>query len=304
MPTNVRSVALNQLSAESALAALDELHTETVNGRRAPYQYLVLMWALSRAVKGDISPVPYDVAQQDLGPILREFALTGSRPSVAMPWAALRHSPWWTVPVMIRSKIEVPKANTKAGLSPQIIDIIQHDSTFAARAVQRIRAILVGSDVREAQIDRLITDLGIDSLPAYRFIPVEVNTAADFAADYESLSLEDRSRREAELQNAYLAHLEGQGHTVNSIAIPVEGGTLKVDLYDRDDDNLIEVKSAVDRGMIRLGLGQILDYAQFVKPKKRTLLLPAIPDADLVILLNHHGVDVVYRTLDGTFRSP
>jgi len=188
-----------------------------------------------------------------------------------------------------------------AGLSQQIRNLIASDSTFAGRAVAEIRSILsdMVEDIRK--VDDTIEELGLGLLRLFTLIPVESNTAETFKVNAPELSDEERTREEAGLQNAYKEHLEAQGHQVYSINIPVDGIHLRADLYDATQDELIEVKSSIDRNTIRLGLGQILDYARIVKPQRLTLLLPDLPSASLLRLLADHKVRVVYRTPEGHF---
>lgn len=94
-----------------------------------------------------------------------------------------------------------------------------------------------------------------------------------------------RQRNEALLVDAYAAHLRSQGHTVYRQTISVEGEVLVTDLFDETTGELTEAKSSADRGAIRLALGQILDYARYVRPELLTVLVPHRPSADLCALL-------------------
>ncbi|MXP24364.1 hypothetical protein GIY30_23870 [Gordonia sp. HNM0687] len=76
-------------------------------------------------------------------------------------------------------------------------------------------------------------------------------------------------------------------HTVMTYRIPTpSGAVLATDLYDVTADDLIEVKSSIDRETLRLALGQILDYERFIRPKLRTLLVPERPAQEMIDLFS------------------
>ncbi|MFB7324615.1 hypothetical protein [Streptomyces sp. NPDC056190] len=116
-------------------------------------------------------------------------------------------------------------------------------------------------------------------------------------------------RHEAELTQAYKAHLESAGHQTGAFQIKVKGltSTLRTDLYDATDHVLYEAKGSNSREDIRMALGQILDYSRYVKTPeheaepKRVILLPAAPTPDMYTLLDRYDVEVVYRADDGRF---
>ncbi|MFF4292522.1 hypothetical protein ACFY0N_02565 [Streptomyces vinaceus] len=116
-------------------------------------------------------------------------------------------------------------------------------------------------------------------------------------------------RREAELTQAYKAHLDSGGHQTGAFQIKVKGltSTLRTDLYDATDHVLYEAKGSNSREDVRMALGQILDYSRYVKTAghegepKRVILLPAAPAPDMYTLLDRYDVGVVYRGDDGRF---
>ncbi|MFJ5020115.1 hypothetical protein [Streptomyces goshikiensis] len=119
-------------------------------------------------------------------------------------------------------------------------------------------------------------------------------------------------RHEAELTQAYKAHLESAGHQTGAFQIKVKGltSTLRTDLYDATDHVLYEAKGSNSREDIRMALGQILDYSRYVKTSehegepRRAILLPAAPAPDVYTLLDRYDVEVVYRSDDGRFVGP
>lgn len=60
------------------------------------------------------------------------------------------------------------------------------------------------------------------------------------------------------------------------------------------DDNLIEVKGSVDRFTMRLALGQILDYARYVSPAWKTVLVPSQPEPEILELFDASGVALIW----------
>ncbi|GGR61650.1 hypothetical protein [Streptomyces roseolus] len=116
-------------------------------------------------------------------------------------------------------------------------------------------------------------------------------------------------RHEAELTQAYKAHLESAGHQTGAFQIKVKGltSTLRTDLYDATDHVLYEAKGSNSREDIRMALGQILDYSRYVKTPvhqgepKRVILLPSAPAPDMYALLDRYDVEVVYRSDAGHF---
>jgi hypothetical protein len=133
--------------------------------------------------------------------------------------------------------------------------------------------------------------------PGVEDVPVERQwTEKAFVApsreEYEA------ERREQTLVLAFRDHLEKQGHTVNRLKIVPRGEAkpLFCDLIDRTTNTLYEAKGTVERGAIRMAIGQLMDYSRFVEPQpRRFVLLPTEPRPDLLGLLGVAGVGVVWR---------
>lgn len=300
LETSNQHVQLSDVAA--ALKALHNIKVEThEDGAEAPYQYLVLLWSISAALNGIEQPIPFSVAKPDISPILNRFAIAKSPPRLENPWFALRQSPWWEIPNPVLRYKEVPQSDMSAGLSPGILTLIEADGTFAGRAVAEIQSILQEMLVDTKKIDTLLEDLELKELKRYRLIPVESNVAESFTSSAPEETEQERKRKEAELQNAYKSYLARRGHQVTAIEIFDDGQNLRADLFDVNEENLIEAKSSTRRETVRLGLGQILDYARFVDHKRKTLLLPERPPKSLVKLLGEHDVHVVYREGSGDF---
>ncbi|GAA0338618.1 hypothetical protein ACKI1I_38410 [Streptomyces turgidiscabies] len=116
-------------------------------------------------------------------------------------------------------------------------------------------------------------------------------------------------RHEAELTRTYMAHLKEVGRKTGAFQIKVKGltSTLRTDLYDASEHVLYEAKGSSAREDVRMALGQILDYSRYVRteehpePPKRVILLPAKPDLDMFDLCKTYGVEIVYRSENGSF---
>jgi hypothetical protein len=108
----------------------------------------------------------------------------------------------------------------------------------------------------------------------------------------------EAERREQALVLAFRDHLLSQGHDVARLKIvpPGEAKPLFSDLMDRSANTLYEAKGTVERGSIRMAVGQLLDYSRFVEPAPRlAVLLPSMPREDLREYLKSAGVDIVWR---------
>jgi hypothetical protein len=108
----------------------------------------------------------------------------------------------------------------------------------------------------------------------------------------------EAERREQVLVLAYRDYLLNQGHEVvrQKILPPGEAKPIFSDLMDRTTNTLYEAKGTVERGAIRMAVGQLLDYSRFLTPKPRlVVLLPSRPREDLQELLTSAGVSFVWR---------
>jgi len=77
------------------LRHLNNLQVDRTHGKRAPYQYVVLLWAIARARAHAPRLVPFHDVRGELAGLLAPFAIANSAPDPAMPWAALGNSELW-----------------------------------------------------------------------------------------------------------------------------------------------------------------------------------------------------------------
>ncbi len=133
--------------------------------------------------------------------------------------------------------------------------------------------------------------------PAIEYVSVEEQwTEAAFVAPGRKDG--EAERTEKALVAAYHEYLTRQGHEVSRLKIVPTGEAkpLFADLHDRTTNTLFEAKGSVERGAIRMAIGQLLDYRRFVNPPPLlAVLLPSQPRRDLCGLLSSAGVGVVWR---------
>ena len=131
-----------------------------------------------------------------------------------------------------------------------------------------------------------------------RPVPIEQSTVEDFEIRFEA-RIKAAHRKEQQLVRAYADYLEVRGRTVERFLCQPDGGgpALYSDLFERDRRNLVEAKSGVTRPAIRMAIGQLADYARFIRPapKRRAVLVPERPPQDLEALLKAENIAVVWR---------
>jgi hypothetical protein len=112
---------------------ITRLRVDKTDGRPAPYQYIVLLWAIARAQSGLPRMVRFSDARDELAQILAPFAVTPTAPDAAMPWIALARSTLWELekPSGATSVTEsdVKLLNLAGGLSTSVYNrVAQKDS--------------------------------------------------------------------------------------------------------------------------------------------------------------------------------
>jgi hypothetical protein len=145
-------------SAETTVPADRDVLLESIarinaykrDGKTAPYQFLVLMWAIARARSGKARLVAFDDVKDEVLEILSPFRVAETEPDPVDPWYALRNTDWWELsPPMPRTFDDVRRLNTPAGLRQSVYDLLSQDAAFAERALAMGQPLLVG-DVEEA----------------------------------------------------------------------------------------------------------------------------------------------------------
>jgi len=156
--------------------------------------------------------------------------------------------------------------------------------------VFRLRPLDIRPKPSSSKLDR-VGRAGVEDVP----VEEQWTEKAFVAPSHEAYEAE---RREQALVLAFRDHLLDQGHNVCRLKIvpPGEAKPLFSDLIDRSTNTLFEAKGTVERGSIRMAVGQLLDYSRFIEPAPRlAVLLPSLPREDLREFLKSAGVDLIWR---------
>lgn len=129
------------MTGSDLLASLHQLKVQVYKGRPAPYQYVVLLWAIDRARTGRPRMARYSEVRDELSRVLAPFALAKTPPNPANPWVALGQSSWWELEATVPYKL-VAERDLAAGLSVAAYDRVRDDTNFAGRAVASISRII------------------------------------------------------------------------------------------------------------------------------------------------------------------
>ncbi len=157
--------------------------------------------------------------------------------------------------------------------------------------VFRLRPLDIQPKRSSSRLDRVIDAGGVEDVP----VEEQWTEKAFVAPSRKDCEAE---RTEQVLVLALRDHLLAKGHEVSRLKIvpPGEAKPLFPDLFDRTTNTLFVAKGTVERGAIRMAIGQLLDYGRFVQPPPRlAVLLPSRPREDLCELLAHAGVELAWR---------
>lgn len=140
------------------------------------------------------------------------------------------------------------------------------------------------------------------SVMAVRVDAVPAQVVSVESTDVEKLLSGKVIQREASLVERFQQHLESHGREVMRYRIVPQGSAaLYSDLADVTDNIIYEAKGSAERMSVRLALGQVLDYGRYVEGSRLAILLPEVPAADLVELLEDHDVGCVVETTPDNF---
>jgi len=99
---------------------------------------------------------------------------------------------------------------------------------------------------------------------------------------------------EAELLSEYRDWLD-RDLVIRRYRIPT-GETLVCDSFDAGANELIEAKCSATRPQVRMALAQLLDYRRHhTPPPGLAVLVPELPNDDLLALVHEFGVSVIWR---------
>lgn len=114
------------------------------------------------------------------------------------------------------------------------------------------------------------------------------------------------ARTEGLLLQEYAHHLRTLGCDVSQMQINIAGeaGALAIDLIDKTENRLIEVKANATRAAVRGAIGALMDYRRFINPTPRlAVLVPDKPREDLLDLCASLCIEVIWRGETGGFVS-
>jgi hypothetical protein len=131
------------------LFELTKLKVDQTHGKPAPYQYVVLLWAIAHAYEGARRLSPLGDVRRDLSQLLAPFAIARTAPDPAIPWAALGNSAWW----------EHDNRGALGGLSQLAFWTVAQDEAFRAAAIDVIVRIVGDSE----EMKGLLVQLGVMS---------------------------------------------------------------------------------------------------------------------------------------------
>ncbi|SDE22755.1 hypothetical protein [Rhodococcus tukisamuensis] len=129
------------MTAASLLASLRDLKVQSYRGQPAPYQFVVLLYAIDRANTDKPRIARFSEVKDELGRALAPFALAKTPPNPANPWVALGQSPWWELEATVPYKL-VAERDLAAGLSVVAYDLVRDDPAFTGQAVDVITRII------------------------------------------------------------------------------------------------------------------------------------------------------------------
>ena len=130
-------------------------------------------------------------------------------------------------------------------------------------------------------------------------VPQEVITKE--VSEFERAASGSARRKEATLTERFTKYLKSHGRTVQRYKITTPAGILYTDTADTTAGVIYEAKGDTGRMSVRLALGQVLDYGRYVKGSDLAVLLPGMPAADLIELLESYQVGCVVEGDDGHF---
>ena len=150
-----------------------------------------------------------------------------------------------------------------------------------------------GAELLAAVEPRPVQQAALASVPTGADQDIPVKDEADVQGVAKGGAIQQR-RIHNQMTNALRALAAQAGLRVTESTDPAAKHDALVHNYDgRGRDLLVEVKSSTDRGVVRLAVGQLLDYRRSVERPAATdllVLLPEAPDADTVEYLHAANV--------------
>ncbi|OBK18592.1 protein NO VEIN domain-containing protein [Mycobacterium asiaticum] len=241
------------------LFPLTQLRIDQTHGKPAPYQYVVLLWAIARARRHEQRLKPFNDVRDELALLLAPFAIATTAPDPAMPWAALGNSPVWECPKPGPGAIsdsDVRRLNLLGGLSEQVHWRSAEDDAFATAAIQ-ILARRIRSGGAQLAVTPLLDRLGLSVSQPGTSSPSSPEVLETFAA-VETVSHPRRKFGGQRFTAAEIKAIELRAvqltreHFENALGYTTEdvGATQSYDVHAMKGDEIvkIEVKGTTTAG--------------------------------------------------------
>lgn len=109
----------------------------------------------------------------------------------------------------------------------------------------------------------------------------------------------EAERREGKLVQDFKKYYEkaNSSNKVTRLRIKAPGEACPVvtDAYIETEKLLIEAKGSVERGAIRMAIGQLFDYSRFIAATRKAILVPSRPREDIINLLRGLEIEIIWR---------
>jgi|SRR5579885_1064876 predicted RNA-binding protein with PUA-like domain len=159
------------------------------------------------------------------------------------------------------------------------------------------------TDAQWQRIESYFENVATKAKSTPRLIPVNETARSAGTAIVPASAQREIQLRERALVKSYQSYMRRRGSAARAYRIPLSDGiSITCDLYDKKRGNLIEAKSVVDRPSLRMAIGELADYAQFMpRGTQLAVLLPARPSADLEQLLRSQGMYTIWQSEPAKF---
>lgn len=111
----------------------------------------------------------------------------------------------------------------------------------------------------------------------------------------------EAERKEAELVRQFADYFRSKGiEVVRRRILPAgEAKPIFTDIYLPKKNLLVEAKGSVERGSLRMAIGQLCDYRRFFENAACAVLLPSAPRNDLIELCDSQSISIFWPTENG-----
>lgn len=142
------------------LYRIENIKADHSQGKRAPYQYVLLLWAIAGARAGSPRLQHFRAARPEVVDTLKRFAMTRRPPAPEDPWAALANSGLWELVGHGLEKVtdvEVRRFDIVGGLTAEMYEA-SDDDAFVGAAVDVVAMAIA----EERALPELLKMLGLD----------------------------------------------------------------------------------------------------------------------------------------------